>query len=602
MRISTTAFLVVVGFVIGLVGVNNASAAINTKTAPAVKANDAGQCNGPDRKAISGPQGYFKNLQTENVVDQAAKAAQKAGYKPTDGTFVNWLNARTMVASLAAPATVKNTSCRSGILQWLDKLKVLAKGDKVLFVIPAQYASGDLRASDPGVGWKPIVLSVQFVAQASCSNPGSGTVLVRVWVRIPPPAAAKPTSTKAGPATINAVCSVVVTGDGNKITASQCNQYWLTMICSSGPVTIAGPDINQVAATANKYRAKNCPTAIVPPAKPVPGQVVPLPPKYGSIVKSTPGWAARTSFRFNVLCGTSRSQKRAFNDTVPVQYLIPDGVKEDCVVTELQSKGWKLVSTTHRGLRWDFVNQQAAVATAAGFIATVSKRIMNSAMTADFTSFYRQYRLPVAVYVNGQKAFDIVVPMNGDTHAVSKDGKTPFVFVKGDAVKLCEDLGFARGLVLEPVAPVGADGCLAAIKGIAGVVSFAFIDRAVESARQPTTVVPVTPATPTSAAPPANRPPVLVINTQHMEYTTYTREVCGTVRDQEDQASLTVWFTAGRGDVIPLSTYMSDAVTWCFTYRAPMSPGTDHITVHALDGHNPEQAVPSNVFEIRAAP
>lgn len=118
----------------------------------------------------------------------------------------------------------------------------------------------------------------------------------------------------------------------------------------------------------------------------------------------------------------------------------------------------------------------------------------------------------------------------------------------------------------------------------------------------PTTTTVVTTTTTTTTTPPANQKPVPSIPTQHSEFTLYKREVCGTARDQEDQNNLNVWFTAERGGVIPGSTRKIDAVTWCFMYQAPPTAGTDRITIHVLDGRNPEQTATSNPFEIRTAP
>lgn len=250
------------------------------------------------------------------------------------------------------------------------------------------------------------------------------------------------------------------------------------------------------------------------PAKPKPAPTPAV--KYGrlTITKATPG-VARACFRFHLWVVKSGRWARSTDFSLCTGQSKSYSLRTstNVGVTENAARGWSPAAACVRkivaaGVRCDFVNRKVAVAPGE-FTATVSKKVVNSAMTADFTTFYNLFRLPVAVWINGQAAYTVLVPMDGNRYAVSKDGISPFVFKKGDAVKLCEDLGFARGLVLEPVAPVAADGCLVAQKGGPGLEVFSFINRAVEGVRPqppppavqpppaaPPTAPPVTPPTP----------------------------------------------------------------------------------------------------------
>lgn len=145
------------------------------------QANSVGQCSGPSGKSVNSVNAFYKNLQTEGVVSQAAKVFESAGYRQRDGKVSTWLKNDAVVLKLAASATIQNYGCRNGKLFGAGK-KTLRKGAKVVVSLPEKYGKGDFASRKTKKFSQKRVVTARFVGQTTCSNPGKGTVKVVIWV------------------------------------------------------------------------------------------------------------------------------------------------------------------------------------------------------------------------------------------------------------------------------------------------------------------------------------------------------------------------------------------------------------------------------------
>ncbi len=445
-------------------GPGSASAATSIKQSSTATAAP-GYC-GPPVTSKAGAIEYYQNNRWAREEAERFVRANASYYRiQPDQSFINWLE-QPNIKFFAAPAGYKvyfNTYCKGNgqIAEYKGRYNVSRIG--------MLWWCADAR----GYNCVP-------VTKGYCRN----------WVKgkniRPKPVPVKPRSQKPiNPkqhAVINAKCSVVVIGNNHTVAANQCNIYQLVMVCSNGPVTITGPNAQAVTSAANNYRTQNCPAAKVPKAAPV---------RYGAIVKKTPGYTARTSFRFNVVCGKATLQVRAWNDAVPVKYAIPPGVAT-CKPTELKAKGWRLVSMTRQGHTVTFTNQKE-VTVPTVFYGTISKVVKNNAETADVTAAYVAIKMPVNVYLNEGLIFQMRLPMDGKTYGLGPNGAAQWGFHSGDVVKTCVDKTLDAALQLESGSGMDINGCKAVT--VTGNFHLGLIDRAMKGVT--TTSTPAAP-TPTS--------------------------------------------------------------------------------------------------------